>query len=66
MSDPREATIRAALTERMAKVIKRRRYDERQVTQILRVGSDKAIAIVQGKLDQFQNDELRRMIDVLD
>jgi predicted XRE-type DNA-binding protein len=58
--------IRATLTESMARVIKRRRYDERQVIQILRATPDKARAIVSGQLDGFSVDEIRRMIDVLD
>lgn len=66
MADPREQMIRATLTESMARVIKRRRYDERQVIQILRATPDKARAIVSGQLDGFSVDEIRRMIDVLD
>ena len=66
MADPREQMIRATLTESMARVIKRRRYDERQVIQILRATPDKAKAIVGGQLDGFSVDEIRKMIDVLD
>ena len=66
MSNPKEEMIRATLTESMARVIKRRRYDERQVIQILRATPDKARAIVSGQLDGFSTDEIRRMIDVLD
>jgi len=58
--------IRATLTESMARVIKRRRYDERQVIQILRATPDKARAIISGQLDGFSTEEIRRMIDVLD
>ncbi|HTP82198.1 MAG TPA: hypothetical protein VMQ11_04600 [Alphaproteobacteria bacterium] len=58
--------LRATLTESMARVIKRRRYDERQVIQILRATPDKAKAIVGGQLDGFSVEEIRRMIDVLD
>ena len=66
MADPREKMIRATLTESMARVIKRRRYDERQVIQILRATPDKARAIVSGQLDEFSTDEIRRMIEALD
>ena len=66
MNNPKDAMIRATLTESMARVIKRRRYDERQVVQILRATPDKAKAIVSGQLDGFSTDEIRRMIDVLD
>jgi len=66
MADPREKMIRATLTESMARVIKRRRYDERQVIQILRATPGKARAIVSGQLDEFSTDEIRRMIEALD
>lgn len=66
MADPREQVLRATLTESMARMIKRRRYDERQVIQILRATPDKAKAIVTGQLDGFSVEEIRRMIDVLD
>ncbi len=66
MADPREKMIRATLTESMARVIKRRRYDERQIIQILRATPDKAKALMSGQLDDFSTDELRRMIDALD
>ena len=66
MADPREQMIRATLTESMARVIKRRRYDERQLIQILRATPDKAKALIGGQLEGFSTDELRRMIDALD
>jgi predicted XRE-type DNA-binding protein len=66
MANPKDEMIRATLTESMARVIKRRRYDERQVVQILRATPDKARAIVTGQLDGFSTDEIRKMIDVLD
>ena len=66
MANPTDAMIRTTLTESMARVIKRRRYDERQVVQILRATPDKAKAIVSGQLDNFSTDEIRKMIDVLD
>lgn len=36
MANPTEQAIRATKTIAMARVIKRRRYDERQIIQILR------------------------------
>ena len=47
MPNPKEQIARVALTQRLQKVIKRQRYDERQVVQILRVTPDKAKAIVE-------------------
>jgi len=66
MPDPREQMIRVTLTETMARVIKRRRYDERQLVQILRATPDKAKALLGGQLDGFSTDELRRIIDAID
>ena len=66
MVDPREATIRAGLTEKMARAIKRQRYDERQLIQVLRATPDKAKALLSGQLDGFATDELRRMISVIE
>ena len=63
--DPREQVIRAALAERLAKIIKRQPYTERHIVQILRATPDKAKAIVAGQLDEFPTAELRKMVDVL-
>lgn len=65
MSDSREQTIRAALAERLAKIIKRQPYTERHIVQILRATPDKAKAIVGGQLDGFSTAELRRIVEVL-
>ena len=65
MSDPRDQTIRAALAERMAKIIKRQGYTERHIVQMLRATPDKAKALHAGELDGFSTDELRKMVDVL-
>ena len=65
MSDPRDQAMRAALGERMAKIIKRQGYTERHIVQILRATSEKAAAIHAGQLDGFSTDELRKMVDVL-
>lgn len=63
--DPREAAIRAASTAALAKVIKRMRYDERQIIQVLRCNSEKAQRIMTGKLDAFSTQEIKKFIDVL-
>ena len=64
--DPKDVAIRATLSDKMAKVLKRRAYSERQVGQILRVVPDKAKAIFEGKLDGFTHDEIRKYIATLD
>jgi predicted XRE-type DNA-binding protein len=66
VNDPKDAAIRATLTEKMLKMMKRRAYTERQIIQILRVVPDKAKAIVDGRLDGFSHDEIRRFIAQLD
>ena len=63
--DPREQTIRAALAERLAKIIKRQPYTERHIVQILRFTPDKAKAIVGGQLDEFPTAEIKRIVEVL-
>ncbi len=63
--EPREQVIRAALAERLAKIIKRQPYTERHIVQILRATPDKAKAIVGGQLDEFSTAELRQFVDVL-
>ena len=65
MSDSRDQTMRAALGERMAKIIKRQAYTERHLMQILRATPDNAKAIHSGQLDGFSTAELRRMVEVL-
>lgn len=66
MPNPKEQMARVALTQRLQKVIKRQRYDERQVVQILRVSSDKAKAIVACQVDGFSVDELQHIVTVLE
>jgi predicted XRE-type DNA-binding protein len=66
MIDPKDVAIRATLTEKMARMLKRRAYTERQIVQVLRVVPDKAKAILEGRLDQFSHDEIRRFIAQLD
>ena len=66
MSDPRDVAIRATLTEKMTRMLKRRAYTERQIMQVLRVIPDKAKAILEGRLDEFSHDEIRRFIARLD
>lgn len=65
LDNPREATIRAASTLALAKVIKRMRYTERQIEQVLRCNNEKAKSILSGQLDGFSNEEIKKFIDVL-
>jgi len=65
MSNPREEAIRSASTVALAKVIKRMRYDERQIIQVLRCNSEKAQAILTGRLDEFRTEEIKKFIDIL-
>jgi predicted XRE-type DNA-binding protein len=63
--DEREQRIRATLTEKLARAIKRQGYNERQIIQVLRVTPDKANALLSGQLDNFTSAEIRRMIETL-
>lgn len=65
MSNPREEAIRSASTVALAKVIKRMRYDERQIIQVLRCNSEKAQAILTGRLDEFRTEEIKKFIEIL-
>ena len=65
MANPREEAIRNAHTVALAKVIKRMRYDERQLIQVLRCNSEKAQAILTGRLDAFSSEEIKKFVDVL-
>src|SRR4051812_3396856 len=64
--DQREANIRATLAEKMARAIKRQKYDERQLIQVLRATPDKAKALLAGQLDGFATEEIRKMISVIE
>ncbi len=65
MANPREEAIRTASTIALAKVVKRMRYDERQLVQVLRCSSEKAQSIMTGRLDEFSNEEIKKFIDIL-
>ena len=65
LSNPRDEVIRAASTLALAKVVKRMRYTERQIEQVLRCNNEKAKAIMTGQLDSFTNEEIKRFVDVL-
>lgn len=65
LANPRDAAIRAANAAALAKVIKRMRYTERQIEQVLRCNSEKARFILNGQLDGFSNEEIRKLVDVL-
>lgn len=65
MANPRDEVIRTASTLALAKVIKRMRYTERQIEQVLRCNNEKAKAILNGQLDGFSNEEIKKFIEVL-
>ena len=66
MGNPTDDAIRAAKTIALAKTIKRMRYNERQIVQVLRVNNEKAQAIMEGRLDGITTAEITKMISVLD
>lgn len=66
MANPTDDAIRATKIIALAKTIKRMRYNERQIVQVLRVNSEKAQAIMEGRLDGFTTAEITRIISVLD
>ena len=65
MANPREEAMKAANTVALAKVIKRMRYDQRQIVQVLRCSPDKAQAILTGNVGEFSNEEIKKFIDIL-
>jgi hypothetical protein len=65
MANPREEAMKAANTVALAKVIKRMRYDQRQIVQVLRCSPEKAQAILTGAVDEFSNEEIKKFIDIL-
>lgn len=65
MANPRDEVIRSANTLALAKVVKRMRYDQRQIVQVLRCSPDKAQAILTGNLAEFSNEEIKKFIDIL-
>jgi predicted XRE-type DNA-binding protein len=58
--------IRATKIISLAKTIKRMRYDQRQIVQVLLVTPEKAQAIMEGRLDGFSTAEITKFIGVLD
>jgi hypothetical protein len=66
MANPTDQAIRATKAISLARTIKRMRYDERAIIQILRVSPDKAQALMQGRLDGFSTEEITKYISVLD
>jgi hypothetical protein len=65
MANPREEAIRSASTVALAKVIKRMRYDQRQIVQVLRCSPEKAQAILSGSVDEFSTEEIKKFIEIL-
>ena len=66
MANPTDQAIRATKTLALARTIKRMRYDERQIVQVLRVTPEKAKALMEGRLDGFSTEEIAKYISVLD
>ena len=66
MANPREQANRSMTTLIITRAIKRHRYDERALIQILKVAPDKAKAILAGQLDGFSTDELGRIVNALE
>jgi len=66
VANPTDQAIRATKTIALAKTIKRMRYDERQIVQVLRLTPEKARALLEGRLDDFSTAEITKYISVLD
>ncbi len=66
MVNPTDQAIRATKTIALARTIKRMRYYERQIIQVLRLSSDKAKALMEGRLDGFTTEEITKYINALD
>lgn len=66
VANPTDDAIRATKIISLAKTIKRMRYNERQIVQVLRVTPEKAQAIMEGRLDGFTTAEITKIISVLD
>jgi predicted XRE-type DNA-binding protein len=66
VANPTDQAIRATKTIALAKTIKRMRYDERQIVQVLRLTLEKARALLEGRLDDFSTAEITKYISVLD
>lgn len=66
VANPTDEAIRATKIISLAKTIKRMRYNERQIVQVLRVNNEKAQAIMEGRLNGFSTAEITKMISVLD
>jgi predicted XRE-type DNA-binding protein len=60
--DEREANIRATLSDKLSKMIKRHGFDERQLVQVLRLTPDRAKAMLAGDFSSWNNEEMRKMI----
>lgn len=66
MANSANQAIRATKIISLAKTIKRMRYDQRQIVQVLLVTPEKAQAIMEGRLDGFSTAEITKFIGVLD
>ncbi len=66
MPNPKEQAIRATTALILNRAIKRHRYDERAIIQILRLMPDKARALLAGQLDGFSTEEIQRFANALE
>jgi hypothetical protein len=66
MANPKDSAIRATTALIVARAIKRHRYDERALIQILRLSPDRARSILTGQLDGFATDEIERFANALE
>ena len=64
--NPKETAARSATALMISRAIKRHRYDERALIQILRLSPDRARAILLGQLDGFGTDEIQRFANALE
>jgi hypothetical protein len=64
--NPKEAALRTTTALIISRAIKRHRYDERAIIQILRVTPEKARAVLNVQLDGFGTDEIQRFANALE
>src|SRR4051794_21380761 len=64
--NPKEAAARTTAGLIIGRAIKRHRYDERAIIQILRLSPEKARAVLGSQLDGFGTDEIQRFANALE
>jgi hypothetical protein len=66
MANPRDVAARNMAVMMIGRAVKRHRYDEKAIMQILRFTADKAKAVLHGQLEGYSMDELERIAQALD